>query len=161
MDAIYKNFNLPFIVSLVAAIILTILPLPTWANCWRPEWLTLVVIYWALASPPRISLLGAWVLGLVLDILQNTAIGEHALILTVLVYFITKFQARLNFFTFWQQFAIIIGLIILGRLIEFWLAGMLGQTIPGCLYWLASITTILLWPWIDLLLQYWQKKLNG
>src|SRR5690606_35106783 len=39
--------------TLVAAAILAIVPLPNWLEFWRPEWVALVFIYWVIALPHK------------------------------------------------------------------------------------------------------------
>ncbi|MCW5587418.1 MAG: rod shape-determining protein MreD, partial [Chromatiales bacterium] len=45
--------RLVIIVTLCIAMLLTILPMPDWARPFRPQWVTLVMLYWAIALPHR------------------------------------------------------------------------------------------------------------
>ena len=62
--------------SIIIALMLTILPLPLWAAWFRPEWLVLVAIYWSIALPHRFNIGVAWLLGLLLDALSGTILGD-------------------------------------------------------------------------------------
>ena len=42
--------------SLLVALVLMILPLPDWAQMFRPNWMALVLIYWTMALPKRVGL---------------------------------------------------------------------------------------------------------
>jgi len=43
--------NLVIYLSLLVALVLMILPLPDWAQIYRPNWMALVLIYWSMALP--------------------------------------------------------------------------------------------------------------
>ncbi len=51
------------VASFLAASLLLVMPLPNWLEYYRPEWMALVVIYWAMALPHKIGLASAWALG--------------------------------------------------------------------------------------------------
>lgn len=160
MKFMRANAALVIILSFVLAFIFTILPLPYVANAVRPQWILLVCIYWSMVLPHRFSLMSAWVLGFLLDIFQNNILGTHAFIFTVITYLVVKFQTRINFFPFWQKLSIVFGLILLGQILQVWLNSIANFSSNNIWYWLQTITTILFWPWVMLLLQHWQKKFN-
>ena len=63
--------------SIVAALILSIMPLPDAVAPFRPDWVAVVLIYWSLIEPRRYGLFTAFWLGLVVDPeLNATAVGQ-------------------------------------------------------------------------------------
>ena len=52
--------------TILVALVLTLIPLPGWASSFRPEWLVLVLIYWAMALPERMGVTIGWLAGLML-----------------------------------------------------------------------------------------------
>ena len=44
-----------------------------------PDWIQLVLIYWLLAVPSVIGLIGSWVIGIIADVTLGTTLGMHAL----------------------------------------------------------------------------------
>ncbi|HEY0310554.1 MAG TPA: rod shape-determining protein MreD, partial [Luteimonas sp.] len=54
--------------SLVAALVLGLLPLPGWLQPFRPYWLALVLAYWLIEAPERVGLGVAFLMGLVDDL---------------------------------------------------------------------------------------------
>jgi rod shape-determining protein MreD len=58
--------------SLVIALLLALVPLPYQFIYWQPEWLILVILFWVLVDPNPIGLGSAWILGLLLDLLNGT-----------------------------------------------------------------------------------------
>ncbi|MCK4708547.1 MAG: rod shape-determining protein MreD, partial [Gammaproteobacteria bacterium] len=63
------------LISLVIALMLNMLPLPEWANYARPDLVTLVLIYWAMALPQIAGVFLAFIFGLLLDVSQSTLLG--------------------------------------------------------------------------------------
>lgn len=128
------------------ALLLSIVPMPGWTVTLRPEWVVLVLIYWCMALPQRVGVGTAWVVGLILDVLQGTLLGQHALSLSVVAFLTLKLQQRVRFFPMWQQALIVLLLIALHQLMILWIAGINGQPSPSWSYWFPSLSSMLLWP---------------
>jgi rod shape-determining protein MreD len=140
-------------VSFLLALMLMILPLPGWANWLRPEWVPMVLICWTLIIPSRISIGWAFIIGLLLDALTGTILGEHALALVIIAYFITKFQLRISLFGLLQQFITVFITVIIYQLCLLCVQGLTGSGFMAWQYWLSSLTSALLWPWMFILLR--------
>ncbi len=41
----------PVVISVIAALMLAIAPMPEWAEAFRPNWVALTLIYWAMNLP--------------------------------------------------------------------------------------------------------------
>lgn len=145
-------------ISFLLAFVLSIIPLPVWANIARPQWLALIIFYWVLALPHRVSLKVAWLLGLILDALYGTVLGEHALAATVLAYLGQKFYLQIRMFPLLQQTLIIGVLIILYQTLLLWIQAVLGQLASGRWFWPPALTSMLVWPWLFLLLRSYQQR---
>ena len=138
--------------TIVAAILLTLLPLPEMLAPFKPYWVAMVVIYWSLETQDMISLGLTFLIGLVLDILSGSLMGLHALSLVVMVFLVQRFRSRLRFFPPWQQALSILGLLVNDRIILIWITALLGEPIPTWKYWLPPLVAMVLWPWLFLLL---------
>ena len=139
-------------VTLVVAIVLTLVPMPPMLDLMRPYWVALVVIYWSLETQDRISLGMAFTLGLALDLLSASLLGLHALSLVIIVYLVARFRARLRFFPPWQQALSVLALLVNDRIILLWIIILRGEPLPSLDFWLSPIVGTLLWPWLFLLL---------
>ena len=82
----------PVLLCFVAALMLAIAPMPDWALPFRPDWVTLTLIYWVMILPHTYSVGSAWLIGLVLDVAQGTLLGQHALALSLVAYVTVKFH---------------------------------------------------------------------
>lgn len=89
------------LLSIILAMMLSILPLPAvLLNLW-PDWLLLVLIYWLLQGK-MLPLFWVWLLGLVQDLLTGTLLGAHAFIYVMIVYVLQSYYHRLRFFAQFQ-----------------------------------------------------------
>ena len=83
--------------SILLCYLLQLMPLPEALLPMKPYWMALVLAYWALESPERVSLGLAFVLGLFGDALAGELLGEHAMRLCILCFILLRFRSRLRF----------------------------------------------------------------
>lgn len=145
---------LRIIFSLIVAFIITILPLPSDFAALRPEFTLLVLCYWSLYTPEQLGVNIAFAVGLYMDILTGTLLGQHALIYVVIVYLIQKFSAQFRLFPVWQQVIMIYILTLFAQIFNFWLQGLQGHFPGTWLYWLSPVITALLWP----IIKWWLAR---
>ena len=140
------------LLSIMAAVFLSLLPLPEMLAPFKPYWVAMVLIYWTLETQDMISLGLAFLIGLVLDTLSGSLMGLHALSLVVMVFLVQRFRSRLRFFPPWQQALSVLGLLVNDRIILIWITVLLGEALPTWEYWLPPLVGMALWPWLFLLL---------
>ena len=148
------------LLSFLIALALDVLPLPTWVVWLRPSWTLLVLIYWVMVMPYRASVGFAFVLGLLLDLLQGTVLGVHALPMVLVAYCVAKLHRRFKNFPMRQQMLVIFLLVLFYKAVIFMLQGVLGHLPSSWLYWLSIVVSTLLWPWMFILLQDWRSRLH-
>lgn len=161
MNALSTRGFLVIISSFIIALLISILPLPNWLNILWPQWVVLVVIYWVLALPHRVNLVIAWLLGLVLDGLYGSLLGEHALALTLVAYLVDRFHRQMRMYPILQQAICIFGLIFIYQLILIWIQGMLGLlTTDFYFFWASALTSMLFWPWVFTILRSCRQRFS-
>ncbi len=153
MIASTQRTNLVITMSFVVAIMLTIFPLPDWANPWRPAWVVTVLIYWCMAVPNKVGITTAWFLGLILDIQQGALLGQNALGLTLIAFFTIQSYQRLRMSPLTQQAVIVCFYILFYKLIMLLVMGYIGVGGQDWTYWMSAIVSMLLWPWIFIILR--------
>lgn len=146
------------VASFVAALLLSMVVMPGWAAPFRPEWTVLVLIYWCLALPHRVSVGYGWLVGLCVDVLSGALLGQHALGFAVIAYLVVKLHQRLRVFPIWQQALSVMVFVALEQLLVLWVQGMIGMARESWTYWLPSIVSGLLWPWTFLLLRRLRRR---
>lgn len=137
---------------------LTLLPMPSWALWLRPAWLLLLLIYWSMMLPNRVGVGTAWFLGLFIDVLNGTLLGEHALAYTVIIYLASRMSIRLRMSPWLQQTVSILGFVFLYQFIMYCLQGFLNGAPGSRLYWLSSLTSMMIWPWFFVLMRDVQRR---
>jgi len=149
--------NIAITLSFVIGLILAILPLPRWALWFIPPWLALIVVYWIMAIPHRIGLGIAWVLGLLLDVLYGSILGEHAFALVLVAFITLKIHRQIRVFPVLQQAAYIFFLMIVYQLCLLLIQGTIGELPNPFLFWLPALTGMLIWPWVFSVLREWRR----
>lgn len=146
------------VATLMVAFLLDHLPLPEWLARINPDWLALVLIYWCLALPHRVGIGVAWVSGLFLDVQQGTVFGQHALALTIIAYIIITQHQRIRVFPLAQQALLICVLLLLSQLLTLWIRSLMGFSPQHWTYWAPAFTSMLIWPWLFIILRDIRRK---
>lgn len=144
--------------SFIIAMMLMAMPLPEWAICWRPSWVAIVLIYWCMALPDRVGIGIGWGLGLLLDVQQGTVLGQNALGLAIIAYITLMSYQRMRVFPLIQQAVLVCIYLLLYELISLWIRGMMGAPPQNWTYWMPAFTSMLLWPWLFIVLRDIRRK---
>lgn len=144
--------RLPVIVTLLVGLMLTIMPLPESIKPFRPDWLALLVIFWAMQLPRTWSIGTAWIIGIILDVSYGTLLGQHALALCVIAFITVRFHLLMRVFPLSQLSATVFALLALYQFLLFWINGVAGITAQAMDYWGPVITGTLVWPFLHVFL---------
>lgn len=150
-----------FVASIVLAFLLQLLPLPQAVAAFKPFWLALVLVYWAIEAPERVGLGFAFVLGLAGDVLTGELLGEQGLRLVILAFIVLRFRSRLRFFPIWQQSLAILALLLNDRIVQLMVRGFSGEPMPSTAFWIAPFVGMLAWPFVFLLLDDLRARLRA
>ena len=143
---------IPF--TFVVAYVLVILPLPDWAGPLRPEWVSMVALYWCLAIPRSFGVGYAWVIGLILDVAHGSLLGQHAIGLSIIAYVASRLHQQIRLAPLGQQAGIMTLLLGVKQTFVLWIYGIIGQLPENILqYYVPSMLTLLLWPWAFIVLR--------
>ncbi len=146
--------------SLVASLLMLVVPLPTGVDLARPYLLAMLLCYWVLEAPDRVGLGVAFFAGLCADLVAGTLLGEQALRLVVLVFLVQRFRARLRFFPLWQQALAVFVLLLNDRLIALAIRLASGEGMVPWGTWISPLVGLALWPWLFLLLDELRLRLR-
>lgn len=144
-------------VTLFIALVLALLPMPDWTIWLRPAWVLMMLIYWGMTTPYRVSVGVAWITGLIVDLLSGTLLGEHAIAFTIVIYFVSRMHIRLRMYPLLQQGISIFLFVLLYQFILYCIQGFIGELPGSNLYWLSSVTSMLLWPWLFILMRDYRR----
>ena len=124
---------------------LAVVPLPRVISPFRPDWVAVVLLYWSLTAPRRFSLLTAFWMGIVLDTLSGSLLGQHALALLVIVYLAEHFHLRIRVFPLSQLGLTVLALLALYEFVLFWVDGVVVRHVPLIERWGPPLTGTLVW----------------
>jgi len=144
----HRRYSILIPVTFLIAFILTLLPMPAWTIWCRPAWILMILMYWTMTFPYRVNIGTAWIIGIFIDVLNGTLLGEHALALTVVSYLVLRMHSQLRMFPLLQQSLCVLLFTLLYQFILFCVQGFIGELPRTGLYWLSSVTSMLLWPWM-------------
>jgi rod shape-determining protein MreD len=150
----------PVLVSLLVALSLEVTPMPGDFATWRPPWLALTAVYWALAYPRRYGLALAWTAGLVLDVLKGGVLGQHALAMTVATWLALRFHLRLRVFPIWQQTVAVGALMFVHQFLVFWVDGMTGEAELAWHRLAPTLAALVAWVLLVAVLDHWRVRLR-
>jgi rod shape-determining protein MreD len=160
MSATAGPRTLPVLLSLLVALTLEVTPVPAELSAWRPPWLALTAIYWALAHPRRYGLAMAWFAGVVLDVLKGGILGQHALAMSVATWLTLRFHLRLRVFPIWQQTVAVGAVVAVHQFFVFWVDGMTGAAELSWQRATPVLAAMIAWPLIVATLDGLRQRLR-
>lgn len=163
MSPVTPRFTGAVLVSMLLAVILSIIPLPEGLQMWRPEWVALALIHWAIVLGHRVGLWMAFIIGLLVDVLNNSLLGQHALELVLVGYLSIRLGGRMTPEAYFQQFALILAVLGLYMLLSLWIRGVTGYAQAGNTleYWAPLLSSLLVWPLYQWALSYFYNQKKG
>jgi rod shape-determining protein MreD len=145
--------------AVAVALMLVMLPLPEIVEPLRPDWVALVVLYWAVALPERFGLVFAWCAGLLLDVTTGALLGQHALGLVLIAAIALRVHQRLRVFPLPHQALVIVALVFFKQVIVLWTSGIAGRAPEEpWLYMLAPLTALVFWPIVFVILRDLRRR---
>lgn len=146
--------------SLLAALMLNMLQnMGLWGRAtWTPDLLAVVLVFWTVHQPLRVSIVVAFVFGLLMDVHQGSLLGQHALAYTVLSYLAIAIHRRLLWFTVPSQAAQVLPLFAVAHAVELSTRMLAGGNFPGVGVLIAPLLEAVLWPLASVLLLMPQRR---
>ena len=148
-----------FIIILLSFVISLLITTMTFSlGVFSPDWIQLVLIYWLLAVPSVIGLIGAWFIGIIADVTLGSTLGMHALTYVGISFIIMQSYKFLRYLTVYQQAIIIFIIFILKYTILLWTDRLLDINVYTLsIYWTPLMSAIL-WPVVFYILRFIRRK---
>lgn len=151
----------PFIalpLSLFLAFVLAVLPLPQGLSYWRPEFVTIVLVFWVLNAPNIVGIWFAFFVGLLLDVLFASTFGVHTLVLSLVAWMARLSWRWVAVFSVWQTSGLVLGLVLASLVVKRVLLGLVAVPPDSALYWLPALTSALVWPSVMVSLRRYTQR---
>lgn len=153
-----RNPFLALPLSFFLAFVLAVLPLPQGLSYWRPEFVTMVLVFWVLNAPNLVGIWFAFFIGLMVDVLFATPFGVHALVLSMVAWMSRLSWRWLTVFSVWQTSGLVLVLVFASLLVKHVLLGIVALPPDSMLYWLPALTSALLWPTVMVSLRRFSQR---
>ena len=142
--------NTRLVMAMASSLALTILPLPEMATGFRPQWVLLLVLYIQFFLPNYFRVTWLLLLGLCLDVLLMSVMGEHAFALLLTSWFAAGKTRRFVFFSTIQQMVLMIVFCFFYQLIIYLIDASLGFINNRELWFVCEtvLSSVFVWPWM-------------
>jgi rod shape-determining protein MreD len=136
--------------TVLLALILQALPLPTWLEAVRPSFIGLVVVYWAIYAPHAGGIFAPWLAGLGYDVFKGEVLGQNALAIAFVAYIAMSLHQRLRNQTLIQQSLFVFAVLTLNEFIVWGIQGWSGHAVSTPWRWIQPMIGAMLRPFIAL-----------
>jgi rod shape-determining protein MreD len=151
-----SNGSFIVVITIVIAMILMLLPLPEVLRLFRPEFVLMVLMYWTMALPRKVSVGVAWAVGVLMDVVMGGALGVTAFSYALVIFLTARFHLQLRQYPVWQQALIILSLVLLVHII----AVMVSPQTANWFIWIPAVTSMVIWPMNYALLRNIRRSFN-
>ena len=142
--------------TILLAAVLNIMP---WGrDLGIPDFLALVLVFWNVHQPRKVGIGIGFLLGLLMDVHSSSALGERALLYSLLCYGAWFMHRRVPWFRIGGQMLHMLPLFMLAQFLVVLVRVATGAPMPGSGLFLQWVSTVLLWPVADLLLLAPQRR---
>lgn len=110
-----------------------------------PDWVALVLTFWCIREPLRVSMGAAFVLGLLMDVADASVMGQHALAYVMLAFAAGGLSRRILWFPLGQQALHVLPLLLGAQIAMLVIRLAAGAEFPGLLWFVGSLVGAALW----------------
>ncbi|MDR3352689.1 MAG: rod shape-determining protein MreD [Zoogloeaceae bacterium] len=138
------------VATLILALLLNLLPLQQWL--FMPDWVMLALAFWSVREWRHVGLGWAFALGLLMDVADASALGQHALAYVLLGYGASSLSRRLLWFSLSLQALHVLPLFLVATSIQAAIRMIAGDMFPGWGIFVTPFLVALLWPIVSFFL---------
>lgn len=146
------------LITIILGLFISLITLPL--GYYAPEWMLLVVVYWAIAIPSNNKMILAFLSGVIVDIVLGQALGISSLFYVVLVYFILRLYNSLRYMTIAQQAVVLFFFIFIKQHLLVWAYYIIDRNIDYQALLIGSIISAIVWPIIFYTLRFVRRKFH-
>ncbi|HYD56521.1 MAG TPA: rod shape-determining protein MreD [Burkholderiales bacterium] len=146
------------VLSFVGALLLNFMP---WGDLRVvPDFVALVLAFWAIRQPRLVGLGVAWTLGLLTDAGNGVLLGQHALAYSLLAFVAIWLSRRILWFGLAQQTLHVAVLLLVSQAVVVLIRLAAGAAFPGWAIAIGPLVGALLWGPLSWLLLMPQRRLE-
>ena len=146
------------LITIILGLFMSLITLPL--GYYAPEWILLIVIYWAIAIPSNNKLFLAFLTGIIVDIVYGQVLGISSLFYVLLVYVILRLYNSLRYMTIAQQAVVLFIFIFFKQHLLVWAYFIIDRNTDYQALLVGSTISALIWPFIYYALRFIRRKFN-
>lgn len=146
-----NSLNVRLFIAVIITLALTILPLPDLLLGLRPPWVLMLVLYLQFFLSDHFNVVILLIIGLALDVLLSTVLGEHAFALSLVAWIASNKARRFRLFSIGQQMTLVGFFCLFYQMIILLIDASLGYHVWFIMSLGSSLISVLLWPWVRLI----------
>jgi rod shape-determining protein MreD len=129
--------------SMLVALLLNVIPLGRFAA--MPDWVALVLLFWCIHQPLKVSMKSALVLGLLMDVADASIMGQHVFAYVMLAFGAGELSRRILWFPLLQQALHVLPILVGTQIIMLVIRLAVGDDFPSPVWFLSSCIGAALW----------------
>lgn len=145
-----RYLQLRLILGFIVALILSIIPMPHMLSLFRLPWVLFLVLYIEYFLPGNFKLTGLLLVGLILDVLFSTVIGEHSFALLLVTWIASSKSRRFHYFSMMQQMCLIGFFCLLYQSLISFIDVLFGFNYNLFMPLASAMLAMFIWPWLRL-----------
>ena len=149
---------LVILITIILGLFVSLITLPL--GYYAPEWIFLIIVYWAIAVPSNNKLLLAFLTGIIVDIVYGQVLGISSFFYVLLIYIILRLYNSLRYMTIAQQAVVLFIFIFIKQHLLVWAYFIIDRNIDYQALLVGSIISALIWPLIYYTLRLVRRKFN-
>lgn len=153
-----NRLALRMLLGFILASVLTIIPLPSAVAMVRPAWILLLVLYIQCFLPNYFNVAWVFLLGLYLDVMCATMMGEHAFAVVAATWFVSARIRRFKYYSMLHQMAMVGVFCLVYQSVLYMIDAFSGHTVHVWQVLGVPLTSMLFWPCLCVLLPLQQGR---
>jgi rod shape-determining protein MreD len=131
------------LLTLAVAMFLNLVPLGRFAA--MPDWVALVLTFWCIREPLKVSMGAAFALGLLMDVADASVMGQHTLAYVLLAFAAGGLSRRILWFPLLEQALHVLPLLLGVQIVMLVVRIATGDEFPGLIWFAGSFIGAALW----------------
>ncbi|MDR2637035.1 MAG: rod shape-determining protein MreD [Zoogloeaceae bacterium] len=136
--------------SLALALLLNLLPTRQWV--FMPDWMMLTLCFWSMREWRSVGMGYAFLFGLVMDVADGAALGQHALAYVLVSYAASSLSRRMLWFRLSEQSLHVLPIFLFVTALQIFIRLVAGGDFPGWRLFVSPCVAALAWAPLSILL---------
>lgn len=134
------------VISVILAFLLNLLPWSGWALLAHPDFVLVVLLYWAVHESRLVGQGAGFAFGLIMDVADSALLGQHAFVYVAAIFLVQLIRVRVLQLTVVEQALHVCAILFVAQAAIIALNLSMGRDFPGLAMVVAPLLGAVLWP---------------